>query len=375
VSSREYLHGLDLLRAVASSLVVYTHLANWFATRRRSWWFSEWLHDGIVAPLHLNPNLSFAGVSLFLLISGVVVTHVAARETPGPFLRRRLVRIVPLLLLASVLAWLLVNVAGYRPESGQHSLDLGDLLTGMTLAGFFTTPEIILLGIAWTLLVQIVFYGYVAATMPLLRRRAWLAPALAAVLVCTALSLVTGSGSVAGHRIGMIAAFLPVLCIGQLISLARTGALRPVVAAMLGCVHFLLFVWADRLGEYMLSGNAFGRTLLLSTGVLLLTIGIRGRVSTSGPVRGWSARTYAIYLVHPLCLYPVLDRLAPVIGSGPALLVALVLLTIVTELAHRWFEMPVNRWFRRWERTRRISCPSEPASSAGNGLAGGDRVG
>lgn len=354
---RDYLHGLDLLRIVSSALVVYTHIANWFTTRQREWWLADHVDDAIVAPLHLNPNLSFAGVSMFLLISGIVVTHVADRETSGQFLRRRLVRIVPLLLLASVAAWLLVNLADYHPESGQSRLDFLDLLSGMTLAGFFTTPEVVFLGVTWTLLTQIAFYGYVAATIPLLRHRPWLPPVLAATLCCVALSLATGVGSVAAHRIGMVAAFIPVLCIGQVMSLVHHRKLGAGVGAGIAAAHFLVFVWADRLGEYMLSGTAFPRTLLIAAGIVGLMMVIRGRISTARLVKVWSARTYAIYLLHPLCLYPVLDRLTPVIGPDIALLIALVVLTVVTEVTHRGFEMPVNHWFRTMDRKLPISSP------------------
>ncbi|MFC4005145.1 acyltransferase family protein [Prauserella oleivorans] len=357
MSTRTYLYGLDLLRVVASVLVLFTHIANWFSTRQREWWLAGWVHRDVVTPLHLNDNLSFAGVSLFLLISGLVVTHVADRERPRQFLRRRLARVLPLLFVASVIAWLLVNHAGYRPESGQSSLDLLDLLAGMTLAGFFTTPEVVFLGIAWTLLTQIVFYGYVAATMPLLRRHAWAPSALAAALCCVLLSLATGVGTVAAHRIGMIAAFFPVLCLGQLLSLVHARKVRPGAGVVLGAVHVLLFVWADRLGEYMLGGTAYPRTLLIMLALVALVMTVHGRLSRSRVVRTWSRRTYAIYLLHPLCLYPVLDRLAPVIGADVALLVALGLLAAVVEPAHRLVELPVNNWFRSREGVRSISFP------------------
>src|SRR5690606_39476179 len=74
----------------------------------------------------------------------------------------------------SLAAWILINIGVYTSESKQKSMDVLDLLTGSTLLGFFTDPEVIIIGPAWTLLVQIFFYAYVAATIPLLRRQAWI---------------------------------------------------------------------------------------------------------------------------------------------------------------------------------------------------------
>lgn len=84
----------------------------------------------------------------------------------------------------------------------------------------------------------------------------------------------------------------------------------------------------------------------------MLTLTTHDRLSTSKLIRGWSRRTYAIYLLHPLCLYPVLDQLVPVIGRHLTLFLALLLLAGVAEAAHRWFEMPVDRWIRSQEKPR-----------------------
>jgi len=348
--SARYLYGLDLLRVLASVLVVYTHVAGWFATRGHEWWASAWVDQDVIAPLHLNPGLSFLGVCTFLVVSGLVVTHVADRETAPQFLRRRLVRIFPLLLLVALAGWVLINLGVYLSESRQTEMDVLDLLSGSTLFGFFTTPELIIIGPAWTLLVQIFFYAFVAATIPLLRRQAWIPPALAAAAVIIGLSLTTGAEDVATRRFGVIAAYFPVLIIGMLISLVRAGKVRPGVGVGIGAVHFLLFIWADRLGGHFHTGTEHPRTLALVVAVVVLAAAAKDRVSRAALTKHWSARTYAIYLLHPLCLYPMLDWLAPELGTDVALLLALLLLAAVTEVAHRWFEAPLNRWVRARER-------------------------
>lgn len=356
-----YLHGLDLLRVLASVLVVYTHVAGWFSTRGHEWWASAWVDTDVINPLHLNPNLSFVGVCTFLVVSGLVVTHVADRETSPQFLRRRLVRIFPMLLLVSLAAWIMINIGVYTSESKQSSMDVLDLLSGSTLFGFFTTPELIIIGPAWTLLVQVFFYAFVAATIPLLRRHAWLPPALAAVLVIVVLGLTSTGEDVATRRFGIIAAYFPVLIIGMLISLVRAGKVPKAAGIGIGAVHFLLFVWADRIGRHFHTGTEHPRTLALVVCVVILAMAAGDRVSRAKLTRSWSARTYAIYLLHPLCLYPMLDGLSEDLGRDVALLLALVLLAVVTELTHRFFEAPVNRWVRAREKRGAPGARTEPA--------------
>jgi peptidoglycan/LPS O-acetylase OafA/YrhL len=81
---------------------------------------------------------------------------------------------------------------------------------------------------------------------------------------------------------------------------------------------------------------------------------MNGPISRSKVIRGWSSRTYAIYLVHMLCMYPVLDALVPVVGADVSLLLALALTVLVAEVLHRFVEMPANRWIRGLETRRPV---------------------
>ncbi|SNR68395.1 Peptidoglycan/LPS O-acetylase OafA/YrhL, contains acyltransferase and SGNH-hydrolase domains [Haloechinothrix alba] len=363
-ADRGRMYGLDLLRVLASLVVVYTHSANWFATRGHDWWLSTGVDRYVTAPLNLNPRLSFVGVAAFFLISGLVITHVAGRESGPLFLRRRASRILPLLFATTFAVWCLINLGLYVPESGQDSVNLADLILAATLFGFFTTPEVVLLGLAWTLLIQVVFYLYIGVTATLLRTHPWMPFAIAAAITTAGLSLGTGSEDVAVHRLGLIAAYLPILCIGALIALVHQGKVHPGAGTALGAVHFMLFVWADRIGEHLHTGDAHPRLVALMITIVVLVLGVRDRLSTSPVIKGWARRTYAIYLLHPLCLYPVLDQLVPVIGTEAALVIALVVLVAVVEAAHRWFEVPVDRWVRAREKPR---APDRAGAGSGPG--------
>jgi peptidoglycan/LPS O-acetylase OafA/YrhL len=339
-----YLPGLDLLRVVASTLVVYTHVATWFAYRGYDWSPAQFVDRAVGDAFRLNTAFSFVGVATFLVVSGVVVTQVTAREGPGQFLWRRVSRIAPLLFVATAAAWALVNLDLLDTADGP--LGVGDLLRELVLANLFLGPVVAPLAVTWTLLVQIAFYAYVSATIPLLRRWPWLPPTAAACLVVVTLSVSAGDPNAALQRIAGIAAYLPVLCVGQVISLVRGGRLHPYAGTALGALHFLIYVWVDRMGAFSFQGVADSRTVALVVLVVLVVMNLRGRITTSRLVRSWSARTYAIYLVHPLCVYPVIDLLAPRVGVALALLVALVAVGVVSEVLHRFVERPANRWLR-----------------------------
>lgn len=351
--------GLDLMRVFASCMVVIGHIAAWFALGHTGWWLTDWAETDIGGTFHLNPNLAFIGVGSFLMISGVVVTHVTDREGPGTFLYRRITRLAPLLWVVTPIAWIMINLGLRVSGVRDPNLDVVELLRGMVLGNFFTIPQIGFVGVTWTLLVQVVFYLYVSATIPLLRKRPWIPPAIAAAVAFIAIMLSTlartsvfGTGRVWTHEAGVWATYLPLLCIGQLISLVYAGKLNRYAALALGSVHYLLFVWADRIGGFTFQGDAMPRTVLLLILLLLLMMRVNGPLSRSRFIKEWSRRTYAIYLVHLMCLYPVMDVLVPRIGPELAVLIGLAVLAVVSDLLHRFVEMPADRWLRARRRTK-----------------------
>jgi exopolysaccharide production protein ExoZ len=346
---REYLHGLDLLRVLASSMVVYAHLVGWFATRQRTWGPVDFVEQWVSRPLHLTTALLFDGVAVFMLISGVVVTQVADREGPGTFLYRRLVRVLPAMIVATTGIWIMINAGLPLAQSGQRSMSVGELFGSFVFAGFFHNPTYIPLGVVWTLLVQIAFYAYVAVTIPLLRRHPWVPPLAAATLSIVLLSVFSGPQAPGPHEIGALGTYLPVLCLGQLISLVRTGRVPPVAGAAIGAVHVGVFVWADKLG-YTFTGEGTVATLALAVLAVAALTPMRGPVFTAPLVRGWAKRTYAIFLVHQAAMYPLLDALAPRLGPGPSVLVSLVAAALAAEALFRFVEQPSVRWFRSRQR-------------------------
>ncbi|MFD4672868.1 acyltransferase family protein [Lentzea sp. NPDC058450] len=349
-----YMHGLDLLRILASVGLVLTHLTAWFALRDKDYWLALWVQRDVVGTLHLNSHLSLLGVALSFVLSGVVVTHVASRERPLQFLWRRVVRLMPLLWVVTLLAWTLINL-GYQVSAAKESdLTFGALVSGMFLVNFFMDPPVALVAVTWTLTIQIVFYAYVAATIPLLRRKPWIPP-LAAVPLCFITLLVTDgfSGSTA-FQIGQFGAYLPVLVIGQLISLVHSGKVHPLAGTAIGAAHFVLFIWVHKATGYTLQGDSMPRTVFIAVLLTIVLVSASGPVSRSAFVRGWSKRTYAIYLVHLSCLYPLFDTLMGVLDPNLVVVLGLALTALVAEILHRLVEMPAHNAVRRWEkRTKR----------------------
>jgi peptidoglycan/LPS O-acetylase OafA/YrhL len=362
-----YLHGLDLLRVVGAVIIVYTHLGQWISGKKRHTPIGDFVNFA-TGPLHIRADLDFIGVALFLLVSGLVSTKVSFREKPAEFMRRRSVRIMPPLWAGVLLSFVIV-ATGLVPEMVRaEAATFDNLWKNLWFGAYFIPGAVVLLPAIWTLLIQMLFYAYTASTIPLLRRWPWLPSALAASLISVTTSLVPQGGT---GPLRTMMAVIPILFIGQLISLAHTKKVRLDVALLLGAVHFMLFVRADLVGNGIFRpGGGYHVCLLIMIMVVLLCMTADGPVVRSAVVKTLAKRTYSVYLVHMPVSFAVMTLLNKVIGTAWAAAVAFAAMALATEGFYRLVEGPLERRLaRRAQRARTAVAPVKEKRDR-DGLAG-----
>ncbi|TFB96855.1 acetyltransferase [Cryobacterium adonitolivorans] len=360
------LSGLDGLRGLAVTLVVVYHM------------FPPVLQGG------------FIGVDIFFVISGFLITGliVAEHEGTGRFsprrfwqrrARRLLPALVPVVLVACTVAWLL---------GGDVLVGLGWKLFGaatfsynwVSMAAnsrYFGLGQPELLRNLWSLAVEEQFYLFWPLLLLLLLRirRPGLRLALVAVLALASAAWM-GIGFHPGsdptrvyygsdtHSFGLLIGAGLALLLRPLGSVAALGgaaaaaspaatarwtlaATRPWwgAAGVAGLLAAAIWLPADAATTYR------GGLLLVSicTAVVIwagAAGGRFGRMLDSAPLRYLGERSYGLYLWHwPLL---VLMQLVAPFGRGPASIAATGLLTLALALAaavisHRWLEMPIRR--------------------------------
>lgn len=352
---RDYYPGLDVLRIVASVTVVYTHTRDWFEAGAQRWRLDEMLTAAVMAPLHLDAYLVPLGVTTFFLISGLVITQAAFRESPGQFLFRRAARTLPAMWAVLLVVWL-VALAGV-PIGVTGEVTVHTLVANMTLANFFVPGSTGLNLVTWTLVVQFAFYLFVAATIPVLRRWPWLPPTLSVALVSVLLSVVRTESPVAMHTLRVVVTLLPILFVGQLISLVRLGRLHPLAGVAYAALHWLLLVRGDATSDYTPAVPGYPQMLVC---IALLTI-VSCRLPGDGTAMRWlqgaAKRTYAVFLVHVPVLYVTPHLISAAEGSTTAFLVAMAGTAVAADLLYRFVEAPAVRWFRGREKHRPKTGP------------------
>ncbi len=168
------------LRALAALLVVFVHAQEQYP-----------IGDRIIPSA-----FGLGGVDLFFLISGFVMTFTAAQRplTRLDFLRRRLVRIVPLYWTMTLVTAVLIFVAPVLTRDSRFAWS--DLFTSLSFIPHYNAGKagsispIIKLG--WTLNYEMFFYLVFAAFLPL---KPWLRTAAALLVFAVLIALKTTTQS------------------------------------------------------------------------------------------------------------------------------------------------------------------------------------
>lgn len=163
------LSNIQVLRALAATLVVFHHMGEAVRIAGISSWFNTFL--GL-------QRLGAAGVDLFFVISGFIMIHVAGkqfgtRRAGLDFLRKRFLRIYPLYWIVTALA-----IVGWSTGKVFRNLDVTPaFLVGSFLCLPMSRHPIVDQG--WSLSFELYFYLVFAFSLPVFRtKRAFLAGSL-----------------------------------------------------------------------------------------------------------------------------------------------------------------------------------------------------
>ena len=232
-----------------------------------------------------------AGVVVFFLVSGYIITHVLQRERTPEFLLKRAFRIYPLYVVAVLADYsLLLAQRGSWPPA--HTL-----LPQLLLIGDLRGTPYALNGVEWTLRLEVTFYLLMAGCQMLGLVQARRGRALA-LLFAGLVVLLHASPPFPTHTEwsnGYLSLYLPFLLLGAVWWLFEQRvlgalALALFVAGLLVLYRLGLQAWAPRWQ------HAWFAELALALFALLWWL--RHRLRAPAWVLGLSELTYAVYLLH-----------------------------------------------------------------------------
>lgn len=309
-ASTTYFSTIQVLRGVAALLVVLYHLVD----AERIYGRGPMLLDGVA-------RLGFAGVDVFFVISGFVMTTIAAgkfasRMNAVTFLYRRAVRILPLY-------WLFTAVIVVVMVAVPHALD-ASYRDKSVVASFLLWPQagLPLLQVGWTLIYEAFFYVMMAFSI------AFISESRVPIFLFVWALCVFALQFVPLARPWQVVIASPMaweFILGGMVGLSwrefPSGAARPVF--WLGSVGFI--AGALLLNHFgLVEQSPLRRTLVFGSCAALIVLGLvlHERAGQTSPHR-WLLRmgnaSYSIYLSH-LFVVTLAARLWGRLGTNQSLM-------------------------------------------------------
>jgi len=384
VHADQRIPSLDGLRAVASLMVVAYHFGPHIVRTQSPFQF-----------LHSLPQLMFAGVDLFFVLSGFLIAGILldARESQNyfkVFYVRRAFRIFPLYYLVLLAYVVTVAVLGARTAQLGRLFEnpISPWAYAFYLQNFAMTAASgfgpVWLAGSWSLAVEEQFY----ATLPLVIRklntrvltRVVVATFLGAPILRAVIQKFQFIHPLGGHLLlptcvdSLAAGVLVAMLVRQHYSwLSRKQ--RQIKWAALACLaawiayQYIPNPQSIRLAFILDTGNS-----IVFAGVLLVILMNPGmwlsRALAIRPMRELGGMAYSTYLFHPILLcfaFRVMTSHDPQLNSFsdfPALTAALLATLALSFVSWRFFEKPILAIGHRFTYQRQAAAWSDPVASA-----------
>jgi peptidoglycan/LPS O-acetylase OafA/YrhL len=363
---------IDVARALAPLFVLWAHLGPWWCyanvtscTTAGSFWTPVAETLLIANFLGLNGNGGHLGVLLFFLVSGFIISHVVRFEGRLNFVIKRVFRLTPMLVVASIIAYILSAVLvrwGLPPTLGFAARSLTDLFRSIFLLDTIIIPSATVLGVTWSLVPEVGFYVLMAATWPALARR----PLGGTYLMVALVALIRlGTMAVVSFR-GAQYFFVQVefILVGRAIYLGWAGLASYRAAALLASVALTTLAALHFADPYSRSELFGARSVAISWAIALaLFIALTMVPRCPRTLRFLGDRSYSIYLLHIPVGSLVLNVLClryglPIKWAFPA---ALTTIFATSHLTYSFVEVPAQRLGRKiashWKSSSTLPSP------------------
>lgn len=274
-----------------------------------------------------------AGVVVFFLVSGYIITKVLISESTSEFIIKRIFRIYPVYIFAVSLEIFF----GYLVHK-TNPPEVGVILSRMALVGdWFATPYG-LAGVEWTLRIEIMFY----AVMALLKglncwRRLDLFPFVLFGLT-VALQVVAPFPMHSGWSNGYLTLYMPFLFVGSVFFLLENMLCKRLLGvSYIAYVFISYLIFLPKINPSF-SGSHFAALALMFFMAIWI---LRKNIKISFLIMLLSDLTYSVYLFHAW-LWDYIVNFMPNLGlkDGLVILEIVAILLMFCYFVHIFIEKP-----------------------------------
>ncbi|MER5261303.1 acyltransferase family protein [Actinosynnema sp. NPDC002837] len=343
---------IDIGRGLAALLVFYSHIAEqWVAKREVGPTPGVDFIDALTSdPMHMGlQGIGQIAVPFFFLVSGFVVTPIALRQGQRRFGLNRLVRVyIPMTFVVLLTAAVILLGAQTLIGAKEPVITWWTIITNSLVINYLIVPQVVMVGVAWTLVVEVVFYILLVLLLPVMRRWTWLAIGAQLTFVFVVMMSAREFGA-SWALFAVNVSYLPIPIIGQIIWATTSKRVPLWLGGVYVGIAWSLYVLAEhlKLGRLDTSYN-----LALAFALLFFMVGYfaESRLKERKIWIALSERSYSIYLLHGLVAFVSLDLMRPAVPLWLAIPLAVALTFGVVEVSYRFVEKPSHALARKLSR-------------------------
>lgn len=347
---RQFVPFVHALRGIASLIVVWSHLVGfWLYSTSTSWQPYTVFYTDVMLPLHLYQGGGHLGVVVFFLISGYIISMVAEIDSLGEFVIKRVFRVFRLfpVLFLSMVSVAAVNAAlqsaGFASFPGSHIPTFREIIGAATLYDQIILGKNDVLTVTWTLVVEIAFYGLVAAIYPMMKTK----PVKSTLIILGIGTLIYSqhANSQLVAMWGEYTLYLPLFIVGRIGYLAKLNRIDWTVAVLLFALTTMIFIQ-----NYMAIHPDF---LFTKAEVIPAYTYVQGMLIFFGAMLAGEFRSklltffanisYSLYLLHLPVGLSILVMARDHLDYNLALPLAIAASTAAASLSWRFIEVPSQK--------------------------------
>ena len=341
---------IQVLRGLAPLPVVFAHLPEiWLQNTNNRWLPADLYIQLILNPLQINGGGGKIGVIVFFLISGFIISLVARDESRTEFVTKRILRIFPALIAATFVGYATYSISyaqGWGPIYSNDAVTAKDFLKSAFMISWLV-PSPRALSVAWSLMPELIFYGLVFLSMPLLKRyplRATWALTGLCVLMAAPMGVLPYF-----HYLGHFTVYLPIFLIGRVLYLHQSGSANNGQALALLGLHLTMFcaIFESRFPSELF--RSYGMIFNVAYSIFLF-IAAMAMAPKSCPhwIAFLSKISYSLYLVHLSVGVFVLHAMAQYqIPFSVKFFCSIAASILVATASFYWVEKPSQNLARR----------------------------
>jgi exopolysaccharide production protein ExoZ len=310
-------------------------------------------------------HTEFFGVSTFFVISGFIMCFITrdptgGDATPGGFMMRRIIRIVPLYWFCTLALIALLN----RPPVTLHidpilawvSANAPHLLRSLFFVPSETFPT---LGVGWTLNFEMYFYVLFAAALLINQRFAPLIAAAIVYAVFKANALDVDNFLIKFYSHAYIHYFLHGIALFYVWTFTKNYV--PKWPTIIVCVATVVGIYGSQFVPPQQATYNYGATyfpvMLVAAALFAASAGAD---ITWRPLGLLGDASYAIYLVHTIFMEMIRRATPPWKEHVIVMLAVVTAATLVGIAVHLWIEKPILKLIRQYRPARKVE-PKELA--------------